>query len=298
MNAIHLKKFISILLISMFYCNAMIAQSTVSENKHFKSTILNGEEVQYSIYLPESYGTSDRAYPVLYLLHGYSDNHTSWVQKGQVKAIADKAIANGQSDEMIIVMPNGKVTWYINNANGKDSYEDMFFQELIPHIESTYRAVKNKESRAIAGLSMGGHGSLIYTLRHPDTFVACCPLSAAVCTDEEIRNMSEDQYNTWFKNVYGTASDPKERPAPAYEQYNTFKLIKNMSDADKRKVKIYVSCGDDDFLFRGNAALWVALREANIPSEFRVLDGGHSWSFWRKGLESILPTISNHFHRL
>lgn len=297
MNHIRLINFTGILLIGIFFLPSVSAQSKVMENMSFKSRILNGTDVQYAIYLPESYGTSDRRYPVLYLLHGYSDNHMAWLRYGQVKLVADQQASAGTSEEMIIVMPNGKVTWYVNNVDGTDRFEEMFFKELIPHIESTYRAIPEKGSRAISGLSMGGYGSLIYTLRHPDVFTACYPMSAAVYTDEELMNMSENQYDGTFKSLYGEAAKGKDRLTPQWKKYSVIELIKNLPDENKRKIKIYATCGDDDFLFKGNAALWIALREAGVPSEFRVRDGGHSWGYWRETLKEVLPTVSGHFHR-
>ena len=147
------------------------SQSTVFESLSFESNKL-GRKVSYSIYLPSDYNTSKRNYPVLYLLHGYTDNETNWIQMGQMKTIADRAIAN-EEVPMIIVMPDAWDTWYINQYDGKVPYEDMFFEELIPYMEKTYRIRSDKESRAIAGLSMGGYGSFLYSLHHPDMFCAC-----------------------------------------------------------------------------------------------------------------------------
>ena len=110
------------------------SQSTVFESLSFESNKL-GRKVSYSIYLPSDYNTSKRNYPVLYLLHGYTDNETNWIQMGQMKTIADRAIANEEAVPMIIVMPDAWDTWYINQHDGKVPYEDMFFEELIPYME-------------------------------------------------------------------------------------------------------------------------------------------------------------------
>lgn len=91
-----------------------------------------GRKVSYSIYLPSDYNTSKRNYPVLYLLHGYTDNETNWIQMGQMKTIADRAIANEEAVPMIIVMPDAWDTWYINQYDGKVPYEDMFLKNLSP----------------------------------------------------------------------------------------------------------------------------------------------------------------------
>lgn len=97
---------------------------------------------------------------------------------------------------MIIVMPNAWDTWYINQYDGKAPYEDMFFEELIPYIEKAYRARSRQEFRAIAGLSMGGYGSFLYSLHHPEMFAACAPLSAAVFDDSTMENASPNRIKT------------------------------------------------------------------------------------------------------
>lgn len=271
-------------------------QSKIFENKTMKSDLL-GKEVKYTVYLPESYDTSDRTYPVLYLLHGYSDDHTSWNQFGQVKSIADESIKNGAA-EMIIVMPDGGVSWYMNNADNSVRYEDMFFDEFIPFIEKSYKVRAKKESRAIAGLSMGGFGTLLYTLHRPDMFTAAFPMSAAIFSAEEMEKMTEEQYENRYAQLFGKSKSGKTRLTDHWKKNSIFDLIANMPAKEKTQIKLYVDCGDDDYLFKGNALLWIALRQSGIPSEFKVRDGGHSWTFWRDGLRSILPTVSKHFHRM
>ena len=174
-----------ILISSGLNLQAQCAKGKVIEGNSISSEILE-IDVAYSIYLPPDYDRSKRSYPVVYLLHGYSDDETAWVQFGQVQQAADKGIAKGTVPPMVIVMPDAGVTWYINDYKGVVRYEDMFFQEFIPAIENQYRIRKKKEYRGVAGLSMGGYGSLIYSLHHPDVFAACAAFSSAVMTDEEV----------------------------------------------------------------------------------------------------------------
>jgi enterochelin esterase-like enzyme len=110
----------------------------VLETRTVKSNIL-ARDVKYTVYLPADYETSERTYPVVYLLHGYSDDNTGWLQFGEVNRYADQAIAAGTIPPMIIVMPDGAKSWYINAYDGKESYEDFFFNEFMPSIEKTYR---------------------------------------------------------------------------------------------------------------------------------------------------------------
>ena len=155
------KHLLSALLAMCLVTTAFAQQGKVYETRTVKSKIL-GMERSYSIYLPAGYDEGDGSYPVLYLLHGLGDNHTGWVQFGQVQYIADKAIAEGKSAPMIIVMPDADTVHkgYFNLLDGTYNYEDFFFKELIPHIEKTYRVRAESRYRAISGLSMGANGMI------------------------------------------------------------------------------------------------------------------------------------------
>ena len=115
-----------------------------------------GCDKSYCIYLPESYGDESKSFPVLYLLHGLTDNNRAWRDKGKVDSIATKIFALGAAQEMIIVMPDAGTAFdgYFNCEGWR--YESFFFSEFIPHIEGKYRIKADKGHRAIAGLSMGG----------------------------------------------------------------------------------------------------------------------------------------------
>lgn len=249
--------------------------------------------VEYSIYLPPDYETSNRSYPVLYLLHGYSDDETGWIQFGEANSIADRGIANGDFPPCIIVMPDGKVTWYSNSIDGKDPWEDMFVDEFIPFIEKQYRIRSNKEFRAIAGLSMGGNGALLLSMRHPGLFSSCVAMSAGTFTDAEVLN--GNMYNQFFGTIHGPkpANDVSEH----WKAYSPLHLLDSVDKEKLKSIRFYIDCGDDDFLYKGNAALHVKMRDLGIPHEFRVRNGGHEWSYWRTGLFDGLKFISEKFHR-
>jgi len=265
----------------------------VLESLSFRSQKVN-YPVGYSIYLPPDYDTSTRSYPVLYLLHGYSDDETGWVQFGEANRIADRAIANGDAAPCVIVMPDGKVSWYINSFDGSDPWEDMFTEEFIPFIEKEYRIRSNKEFRAIAGLSMGGNGALLLSMRHPDLFSSCVALSAGTFTDDEV--LEGNAYERYFKNIYGPK--PKNGKVSDYwKSYSPLHLLDSVEKNELKSIKFYIDCGDDDFLYKGNAALHVKMRDLDIPHEFRVRNGAHTWSYWRTGLEDGLKFISQKFHR-
>jgi len=282
--------FFSILLFSVFTISAQ--RGKVIESLVFESSLVS-YPVNYSVYLPPDYETSTRSYPVLYLLHGYSDDETGWIQFGEADLIANRGIANGDFPPCIIVMPDGKVTWYVNSADGKDPWEDMFIGEFIPFIENEYRIRPKKEFRAIAGLSMGGNGALLLAMHHTDLFSSCVAMSAGTFTDEEI--IANDRYDDYFKNIYG--EKPDNDVSEHWKANSPLHLLETVDIGKLKSVRWYIDCGDDDFLYKGNSALHVKMRNLEIPHEYRVRNGGHEWSYWRSGLHDGLIFISDIFHR-
>jgi S-formylglutathione hydrolase FrmB len=271
-------------------------QGILRESLKVKSAIL-GKDVEYCVYLPAGYDDSNRRYPVLYLLHGYSDDETGWIQFGEAQYIADKAIAAGESTPMIIVMPDAGVSWYINSYDGKVKYEDFFIKELIPHIDAGFRTRPAKEFRAIAGLSMGGHGSFLMATRHPDLFSACAPLSGAFWTEQEAVKTPDDVWAYYFADLYGKDLKGADRLTPHMKSYSGIEIVKNGNVDELKKVKYYIDCGDDDFLIEGNMALHLEMKKKEIPHEFRVRDGVHDWAYWRTALPEVLKFVSQSFHR-
>jgi len=283
-----MRKLLSLLFILSISPLLSAQTGKVSDNLSMQSKILKMDR-KYAIYLPPDYETSQRSYPVLYLLHGYGDDQTGWVQFGEVLTIADAAIKSGKATAMIIVMPdaNTGTVGYVNDAKGDWRYEDFFFQEFIPYIEKTYRIKPDKHYRAVAGLSMGGGGSFIYALHHPELFSAACPLSAA--TDIEIIDSLAK-----FKYTKGVTTKAKE---DYYKNYNVLAMIEKMPVDQKKAVRWYIDCGDDDFLYEGNCLVHIAMRQKEIPHEFRIRNGVHNWVYWRDALPVVLEFVSMDFHQ-
>lgn len=260
----------------LFSTSAFAQKGKIIESLEFKSK--EGVAMKYSVYLPADYETSQRSYPVVYLLHGYSDDETGWVQFGEANAIADKGIADANFPPCIIIMPDGKVTWYCNSYDGKERWEDNFVNEFIPYVEKQYRIRPKKEFRAIAGLSMGGFGALKLSMRHPDLFAACVALSSGTFSDEEILAMPNEQYERYFGGIFGNQLKSNERINEAWKANSPLHLIQTVSKSDLKSVKYWIDCGDDDFLYKGNALLHIGLRDLDIPHEFRTRNGAHEWS--------------------
>ena len=279
---------------SIFICFSLLTSaqiSKVSDNLSLPSKILKSDR-KYAIYLPAGYETSQRSYPVLYLLHGATDNHTGWVQFGEVQRIADKEIQDGIATAMIIVMPDGDTgrMGYFNSIGGDWNYEDFFFQEFLPTIEKTYRIKAEKRYRAIAGLSMGGGGTFMYALHHPELFSSACPLSAY------IGPLSIEEAKTRMSKSDPGITDEAQIKT-YFEKHNALNLINQIPDDQKKAVRWYIDCGDDDFLYEGNSLVHIAMRKKEIPHEFRVRDGAHNWTYWREALPTVLGFVSETFHQ-
>ena len=285
-------KRISLTSLAIFFCFSMMAQSgKVFDNLTVKSALLKSDR-KFAIYLPPDYETSQRSYPVLYLLHGAGDDQTGWVQFGEVLRIADKAILEGTATAMIIVMPdaNEGQRGYFNDIKNEWRYEDFFFEEFMPFVEKNYRIKADKRYRAISGLSMGGGGTFMYALHHPELFSSACPLSAScgpLTIDDMSRytrregneNVTQEQIETWFKG------------------HSVPELVRNIPDDQKRAVRWFIDCGDDDFLYEGNSIVHIEMRKKQIPHEFRIRDGAHNWTYWRESLPVVLSFISDAFHQ-
>jgi S-formylglutathione hydrolase FrmB len=265
---------------------AQFPQMGKIEYKTMPSKILN-QEREFAVYLPKSYASSpDRKYPVLYLLHGGGGSHKDWPDQGHLQAAANQLIDANDAAEMIIVCPEAGKTFmnYFNSADWK--YEDYFFQELLPYIEANFRTLADKKHRAIAGLSMGGGGTIVYATHHPELFGAAYAMSAYLYKQVlPWKNMNDPVVNKIQQLV---------------EDNNCVKLVQS---ADKSKVEAmktvdwFIDCGDDDFTFLPNLELITAMKTAGIPLQIRVRDGGHTWEYWNSALYMALPFVSNCFRK-
>ncbi|WP_346863493.1 alpha/beta hydrolase-fold protein [uncultured Draconibacterium sp.] len=281
-----MKKLIFLVLFVTAYV-ASFAQFSPQGKVEFKtmpSKILN-EDREYSVYLPKSYATNtEKYYPVLYLLHGGGGSHKDWPGRGHVGDVANQLMDSNEACEMIIVCPEAGKTFmnYFNHPEWR--FQDYFFEEMIPFIESNYRVIGDKQHRAIAGLSMGGGGTVVYATSHPELFCAAYEMSGYLYRQDL---------------PFLDKNDPvQERMQTLVEDHNCVKIIQN-ADAkaveELKTVNWFVDCGDDDFTFDPNMEFISALRAKQIPYQLRVRDGGHTWEYWHSALYIALPFVSNCF---
>ena len=286
-----------IIMLSMALSFALIASAQgwgpqskiVADSVHSK--VLNDYRA-YNIFLPKSYETeTNKKYPILYLLHGVMDTNQGWTMRGHLKDVMDQLVESGEACEMIIVTPNAGGDVYAGDWNGYFdmpgwSYETFFFTEFLPYIEKTYRVIGDKKNRAIAGLSMGGGGSTAYAQKHSDMFTAVYAMSALMSIPE-------------FGAVPSKSPDDKIAIlSKSVIENSCIKYVEGASDMQKeqlRSIAWFVDCGDDDFLLDRNIEFIQAMRAAQIPCQFRVRDGGHTWEYWHSALYTCLPFVTRSF---
>lgn len=277
-------------------CGTVAKQTAASQSspvkvvaEHIPSTILDSV-MNANIIVPQSfYDNPDQTYPVLYLLHGLSDDHTTWLEHGKAAQVLAEQLAAGNCCEMIIVCPQAGCSDYHKyhagyfNVEGW-SYEDYFFNELIPYIEAKYRIRSEKGSRAIAGLSMGGGGTAAYAQHHPELFSSAYPMSA------------------WMYNggLIEKAGDYLDLTVESVDANNTVEFVSKADEATLealRSVFWVVECGDDDFLFWKNIEFYYAMQTRHVPCELIIRDGVHSWDFWNVALYNTLKVATEHFDK-
>jgi enterochelin esterase-like enzyme len=259
----------------------------VTESIH--SGKLNADQ-NYNVYLPEGYNPADK-YPVIYLLHGLSDDYTAWDKLGRVSWVADELIRSGELCPVVIVMPNAGNSDIYNYPNGYFNmpewpYESYFFTEFLPAVEEKFNCGGSKGARAVMGLSMGGGGSIVYCQRHPDLFSSCYAMSPWLDNQNDEVN-TDEKLTTKFTFTQRAVC---RHSAIAFLDKADEATLNNL-----RTVKWFIDCGDDDFIFDLSTAFYAKMREKGVKAEFRVRDGVHNWEYWHISLRTALPFASRNF---
>jgi S-formylglutathione hydrolase FrmB len=231
--------------------------------------------MRYLIVLPQKYETSQQRFPVLYLLHGWNGDHRNW-------CTLTNLVAHAQQYSFIIVTPDGQNSWYVNSATtGADRFFDYIALDLISVIDAEYRTIASPQRRAIAGLSMGGYGSLLVALKHPEMFSAAGSISGAFDAPRGIETVVPELRES-IESAYGAAS------SAARAENDLFRLI---AKASPPLPYIFLQCGIQDALLPSNRRFAAALSGRNIAHEYHQLPGDHSWEFWDSSLLPLLRVV-------
>ena len=244
----------------------------------YPSPTLGMERRRMTIYTPPGYDSSQKRYPVLYLLHGAGGDENAWSELGRTAQIADNLIAQGKAEPMIIVMPNGNGAQqavpgeypesmykpsFRNPRTMDGAIENAFVKDVVAYVDSHYRTLADRRHRAIAGLSMGGFHSLYISANNPDVFGFVGLFSAAI-----------------------NRGNPSGPYAAIYQDLDN-KLARQFSLSPY----YYIAIGDKDFLFKDNVDYRKRLDAKGYKYTYVETDGGHEWRNWRKYLNQFLPML-------
>lgn len=232
-----------------------------------------------AVVLPASYANSKASYPVLYLLHGGSGHFRDWLTQ-----TPDKMLVRNLADQfnMIIVMPEGETFgWYLDSPfDPNNKFETYITKEVIQKIDNTYRTVRSNKGRVITGLSMGGHGAMYLSSRHPELFCAAGTMSGAMDMNYTKFKINEDfskSLKARFEKLLGTSDTSNE--------VFVKNSIINMVDAIKKNgMPITIDCGVDDFLIDANRELHSRLLYNGVPHDYTERPGAHTWEYWQNSL--------------
>ncbi|MDR6761616.1 S-formylglutathione hydrolase FrmB [Flavobacterium sp. 2755] len=268
-------KNLKFLVFFVFLCVSSMTYAAKVDTLQIASIAMN-KTYKAAVVLPNSYAKSKTTFPVMYLLHGAYGHFGDWL-----KNTPNKKLVQSLSDQynLIIVMPEGETfSFYLDSPVNKGSqFETFITQEVIQKVDKTYRTISNKSGRVITGLSMGGHGALYLSGRHPDLFCAAGSMSGAVDMSTMLNRESSAQVIKLMQPVFGDRSDNSE----LYAQH----AVMGMLDKIKaNKLPLVIDCGVDDFLIEPNRELHRRLVYNKVEHDYTERPGAHTWEYWENSL--------------
>jgi putative tributyrin esterase len=215
-------------------------------------------------------------YPTLYLLHGLSDDHTTWQRRTSIERyVSDMGIA--------VVMPNGGRSFYTDMKHGYKYFT--FISEELPEIAKQFFPLSDKrEDTFAAGLSMGGYGAFKLALSCPDKYAAAASLSGAVDMASRVKS-NEIQDTTELENICGDLNSIKN------SENDLFYLAKNVSALNGPKPKLYQCCGTEDFLYEDNINFKNFIEKTNLDYTYEEGPGVHEWKYWDEQIQKVLKWL-------
>ena len=262
-----------------------LSRSPIVRDVKFQSASL-GREMTYRIVLPADYETSGRRYPVLYLLHGLTGHYVDWESRTHL----DEYVAGLP---LIVAMPEGDDSWYTNSASQpQEKWEDYFIKDFIAEIDSKYRTIATRHTRAIAGLSMGGYGALKFALKYPGTFVFAASFSGAqvvVHNPEFWTSRARKEDADQLRRVFGEGANS------ILAENDVFELAKKRTPA--QVPYLVVTCGTEDGLLANNREFVALLQQLKIRYEYHESAGAHTWEYWDEQLSNVLPLLMDRYFR-
>ena len=270
-----------------------------------ESAAIHGQAA-FSIFTPPSYENGDARYPVVYFLHGLFNDHTSWTvdRHGDIPRLLDERMSTGKLREMVLVFPDGGKSFYTNYADDSSNYEDLIVEELPAYIEKSYRVKSGRESRAIAGTSMGGYGALKIAMRFPQRYQAVAahspivfPIKNPLDVPAEARSGRFYEYlSDIFLTVYGNPFDPAY-----FDENNPLELAATAEVGELKGLAIYFDYGTADRYNRsvglgeGLKKLDLALAARDIDHTFEEHQGEpHGWQLVYDHIWESMAFLADH----
>ena len=262
--------------ILMFFLGASFSlQAAVTDTLQIESVTMN-KMYKAAVVLPNSYAKGKAVYPVLYLLHGAYGHFNDWLSK-----TPDKNLLQNLSDQynIIIVMPEGEnFSFYLNSPVNKGSqFETYITEEVIQKIDKTFRTIKDRRGRVITGLSMGGHGALFLSTRHPELFCAAGSMSGVADMGSMITPESKERVTKLMEPVYGVEGASQE----VYASNAVLGMVDKMK---ANQLPLIFDCGVDDFLIESNRELHRRLVYNKVVHDYTERPGAHTWEYWENAL--------------
>lgn len=252
---------------------------TVETHSFFSSALQRN--MPYQVVLPQGYATSQMRYPVLYLLHGWQGDETNWIT---LTHLVDAASAY----KLIVVTPRAANSWYVNSATHPENrYAEYIFQDVIAEVDAHYRTIASPHERAIAGLSMGGYGAVLLSLRHPGAFAFVASISGAFGGPGGIENVMP-QLKPSTDEAFGG-------PGSSTRTQNDVNALIDAADRTQQPY-LFLECGTTDPLLPSNRKVVEELSSHGFAYEYHELPGAHTWTFWDAAVAPMLQVLSQKMH--
>lgn len=260
---------------------AMIQANFISKSL-FRTVTINVILPVDKIVLPGSGEREDKPYKTLYLLHGIFGNYTDWVSGTNIQRWAEEK-------DLVVVMPSGDNSFYIDNKEAQNNYGEFIGKELVEITRKMFPLSRKKEDTYIAGLSMGGYGALRNGLKYHETFGYIAALSAALIVEDLDKRTNDSEFflerrsfaESYFGDLTKVVNSDK----------NPKWLAKKLVDENSDIPKIYMACGDKDFLLQSNRDFRDYMKSLDVNITFEEGSGGHEWDFWNRHINKVLDWL-------
>ncbi len=239
------------------------------------------KNIKCIIITPNNYSVLGERYPVLYLLHGWSGHFASWLGDApQLRQHAD-------TYNMLIVCPDGGYdSWYLDSpVDSTVRYDTHISTEVVAFVDYYYHTRREKSGRAIAGLSMGGHGAMSIAIKHPEVFGAAGSMAGGL-------DLRPFQKNNW--DLQGVLGNPLSN----WNNWESVSVVNLVSRIIPNSLSLIIDCGVDDFFIETNRSMHEKLVKANIPHEYTERPGEHNGAYWGKAIDIQLVFFDHFFKQL